>query len=329
MPFQVTFSQRLLQVNAIQSVSAGPDASAVCDISFVLTATVVGELTGHALLWEQISGTPVTFDSPVDQLSVSYTQNNFDDKTFRFYVDKGTSFQKYDDVTIFGSPTTSQLNSASTGTLFSATTTESIYGEDISLEMLSPFPLTDYSNMVEYTSVLDPILTWNIPETIGIVTGSLVQVMDALGAWTTIAALPPEDTMYKITDTSKRYRIRMLIMFSSLQHIDSNAIWVPSAHVNIHAVDQATAFTSISSNLTSTYNYDINVITLISKDVVDIADSHGSTQVANPYNYDVTKVILTILLPPVDSNRAQASISATPIINDYDVTVSSGGQVGG
>lgn len=104
----VNLSYGLEELPAITQYSAGPDQTVICAIYVHLTATMLAdEMEGHDTLWEQIKGTPVTFiGSPLNNLEVSYEQTNIkDDKTFRFWIDKGTPDALYDDITIYGTPT--------------------------------------------------------------------------------------------------------------------------------------------------------------------------------------------------------------------------------
>jgi hypothetical protein len=102
---------KILVQNVINYVSAGPNQYAVCSTSITLTATVLGNLVGHTLLWEQISGNTlgVTISGPTNTLSLSYTNavppGSFSDKTWRLWIDKGSLHQMYSDVVVFGTPT--------------------------------------------------------------------------------------------------------------------------------------------------------------------------------------------------------------------------------
>jgi hypothetical protein len=73
--------------------------------TITITALVSGNLTGHTILWEQISGQTVTFTTPTDQLSVTFTQTSLaDDKEFIFWIDKGTSHAVFQYVYVSSKP---------------------------------------------------------------------------------------------------------------------------------------------------------------------------------------------------------------------------------
>lgn len=102
---------KILVQNTINYLDAGPDQYAVCSTSITLTATVYGNLVGHTLLWEQISGNTlgVTIGGPTNTLSLSYTNavppGTFSDKTWRLWIDKGSVNEMYSDVVVYGTPT--------------------------------------------------------------------------------------------------------------------------------------------------------------------------------------------------------------------------------
>lgn len=66
---------KILVQNVIHYLDAGPDQYAICTNNITLTATVIGDLAGHVLLWEQISGNTlgVTVTSPTNELTLTYT----------------------------------------------------------------------------------------------------------------------------------------------------------------------------------------------------------------------------------------------------------------
>lgn len=106
MPFQISLSHYKRGPGIIYSFDAGENKNAICGtINITLTARVNGDLFNHTLWWEQVSGNPVNWLSPRDQLTVDVSYPASDDKVFRFYIDKGTSREQYADVTIYGTPT--------------------------------------------------------------------------------------------------------------------------------------------------------------------------------------------------------------------------------
>ena len=78
-----------------------------CNDIVTLTADITGDLTGHTVVWDQISGTPVIWLENQDQISVMFQQPTAirDDKVFRFYIDKDTPYQVYYDTLVTAVPT--------------------------------------------------------------------------------------------------------------------------------------------------------------------------------------------------------------------------------
>ena len=105
-------SKRLgrLTIGKISSFTAMPDIVAILATQVTLNVEVIGDLRGHTFLWEQIAGTTVgvSFTTPTNQFTVTYTNNpvigTFDDKRFRFWIDKGTPRAQYKDIWVYGSP---------------------------------------------------------------------------------------------------------------------------------------------------------------------------------------------------------------------------------
>jgi len=104
MPFQVTFSTRHRQFKQITLRTAGEDQTHICSPTIYLEAEVDGDLSGHFVEWEQISGTTVTLQLS-NTLTPFFDAVDGTDKVFRCYVDRGTPYEQYDDVTIWKTPT--------------------------------------------------------------------------------------------------------------------------------------------------------------------------------------------------------------------------------
>lgn len=107
MPFQVSVSYKINEAPPVILITAGADQQISCATSVVLTAVVdePGNLTGHTLEWEQLTGAPVILSCPTC-LTTTYALVGLTDKSFRFWIDKGvTNKEQYDDVFIFHTPT--------------------------------------------------------------------------------------------------------------------------------------------------------------------------------------------------------------------------------
>lgn len=118
MPFQNTLvrGRQLLPVPVL-SISAGPDRFSICALTVSLLATVelvAEDVTIHNFRWEQVGGDPVIWDTPQNALAVTYTATSGADVTLRIYADKNTSVERFDEIVIFGTPSSVVLNGMGT-----------------------------------------------------------------------------------------------------------------------------------------------------------------------------------------------------------------------
>lgn len=87
-----------------------------CDNIVMLSATVLGDPSGHTFEWEQISGEPVIWLESVYQTNVMFQQPaTRDDKIFHFVVDKGKAIEKRYEVLVTAIPTDILTTSISSG----------------------------------------------------------------------------------------------------------------------------------------------------------------------------------------------------------------------
>lgn len=104
MPIYVGYSQKR---RTVRITSAGKTQYLLCppaDIDLGAYLNDTSNLRNHTILWEQIKGTPVTLASE-DTLGTSFPHSDTEDKTFRFWLDKGTNREQYKDVDIYYTPT--------------------------------------------------------------------------------------------------------------------------------------------------------------------------------------------------------------------------------
>lgn len=84
-------------------VSAGQTQNITCNLTVTLQGQVtlaVGDMSFHAIEWEQLEGTPVTlFDA--NTLNPWFDNPGLSDFVFRLWVDKGTVIERFADVSIF------------------------------------------------------------------------------------------------------------------------------------------------------------------------------------------------------------------------------------
>lgn len=104
MPFQVSFSTRHRQFKQVTLITAGEDQLHICTPTIYLEGVVEGDLLGHTIEWEQISGTTVTLQQ-ANTLTPFFDFVDTTDKIFRLWIDRGTPYEQYDDVRILKTPT--------------------------------------------------------------------------------------------------------------------------------------------------------------------------------------------------------------------------------
>lgn len=100
-----------------------------CNNIVMLSATVLGDPTGHTFEWEQISGEPVIWLESVYQTNVLFQQPaTKDDKIFHFVVDKGKNIEKRYEVLVTSMPTDILTTSISSGNALVTSRTYGITG---------------------------------------------------------------------------------------------------------------------------------------------------------------------------------------------------------
>lgn len=90
----------------------------LCLTTVEFTPVLRGIATGHTYLWEQISGdqSTVIWLTPKNQKDVVIDLGNMKvDRVFRFWISKGTRYEKYYDIHIYGTPFDRITNAANAG----------------------------------------------------------------------------------------------------------------------------------------------------------------------------------------------------------------------
>lgn len=90
--------------NDVVLVTAGNDQQQVCASTIYLSASIIGNITGHTFLWEQISGSAITLIQNTTTTAYYIIDINPTDKVFRFWIDKGKYNEQYQDITVYSTP---------------------------------------------------------------------------------------------------------------------------------------------------------------------------------------------------------------------------------
>jgi len=225
MPFQVSYSAKATPVGLITFFSAGEDQPAVCDGNVTMTAIVIGDLSGHTVLWEQLTGPAVTWTSPQDQLQVTYTVATFEDRSFRFYIDKDTGSEQSDDINIFGTPTEAYYFGLPDGNCIVN------FGGVVrcnapDLKIGYDFPGDKITAAACRTSN-NPELLWDSDCENDTLIQFIVQRRIVAGAWTDEALLPPTQFRYTPLNPGATYRVVAirLELNSTISSTPSNAVY--------------------------------------------------------------------------------------------------------
>ena len=206
MPFQVVYSSRISAPGVITYFTAGEDQAALCSVNNTLEATVIGDTEGHTFLWEQMSGNPIVWTSPTDQLLVTYNNPSaiYDDKVFRFWIDKGKPDQQYDEITVFGTPTakavfnygSDQATYASLGSTYNCRAPEA----SMSLTFIGSPQEGSESDESSFA------LMWGLPECDS---DEILQfgIQEASSPWSEIAIVPKTGNTYSPIVPNRAYRV--------------------------------------------------------------------------------------------------------------------------
>jgi hypothetical protein len=329
MPFFIATSYRNLVQPAVDSVFAGDDILAICDNSSTLTATVVGDLAGRTILWEQISGSPVSFSTPTNQLTASFTAFNFDDKVFRFTVDKNLSSEKFDEITVFGTPTEKvahPIQQSSASFIKHPTPVASI------IVALESTPQT----VVYCKDLSNPVLIWTMPDTTVQVLDFDIQFKLNSGPWTTEATTSPSSRMYTplFADPAYKYRVVANLkttnaVFGSpsnrqIRDIIQEDLLVVNDHIQVSIRQQA-------PRTMLTFSTDTLKLVNRAPDVDDVVLNQGQIPLVSIMSAFTVETLALIIKPPTESATYVTShqkITTSQIVS-FTVEDLTGGSVGG
>lgn len=260
MPFQLSLTSRSRSSRGvISSFSAGDQQFATCAIEVTLTATVIGDLTGHNILWEQLTGdTQIVFVTPTNQLTATYNVigGGSNDRIFRFYIDKGTPLERFDDVTVWGTPTeTTTLRISSTASFSTDTACRNVACGTSYIYYGLPAPSLGGSFATDPTTNF--LLTWGSPTCIEDGPTLVTVVQNNNGNMTLIGTFDID--IYSNVAVSAPYDVYYL---STTYTVDGNTYTQPSCRINQtqpsntiseYITDTVFPFSSVSNSNTVYY----------------------------------------------------------------------------
>ena len=340
MPFQVVFNVFNVPAGIISSFTAGEDFLAICDTSISLQATVIGDTTGHVFLWEQISGSAVTWTSPLNQLSATYTTSIFDDKIFRFWIDKGTPNQQFDDVIIYGTPTEIKFLSMGASNNGVVNYGSGVRCRDLNLRGVNNFPFTQHNGVVGCGST-DWNLIWDEPCDVEHIVHYIVQEKNILGPWNDVATVTPmAPRQYSSVNLGSSYRILTVFTDYFLTSYNaSNSFYANPSNLSpdiTAAEGKSVSITSKSENIAITV---YNVLQLFNKlcspdspDISQVNSSESRVEQLKVTAYNVLELFKQTCEPDspdiahVNSSESRVEQLKVTAYNVLDLT---GSEIGG
>ena len=153
-------------ISTVGLMSAGEDQVAICNPVVYLEATIIGDLTGHTTEWVQMSGTPTVSLIVVDNVRSYYLVPGLpgSDKVFRFYVDRGSVFEQYREITIRTTPASIARWGENGGTIGLKTEPSYSFVQSFRSAILAPFDYTIPFNSLGTFVSGTAILSYGLPE---------------------------------------------------------------------------------------------------------------------------------------------------------------------
>jgi hypothetical protein len=167
----------------------------ICESTITLSVDLVGDIRGHTFLWQQLSGSPITFETPANATSVVFQQTAIaDDKTFVFWIDYGLPYAIATYILVSSKPTDNAVVGAGTGNIIGVGGTTVALGASTQQPNVSLSPVvtvpTYYGNAVTYNS---GVSSWEVvitpPTTLSDLSSYTVRVNNGNG-YQPITTLP-------------------------------------------------------------------------------------------------------------------------------------------
>jgi len=280
MPFQVSLCATT-NITTVIAISLRPDVFSPCIVSLDLIATVTsGRIEGHTLLWELHSGSQVVFTTPVNQLIATCTLLDSTDKVFYFWVDKGTSKEKYYVFNYYGTAIDYIYNQFANTLILSNSI---ITNGSPDCSTIAGTPAIFNANPAGQ-GVLNPtnlVLTWQLPlNTINLWSISVEQNIS--GVWANILNLLPTDPQILTNATNDTYyRIKTIYKIDNGYYSQYSCIYyllINTADKNIYIDD--ILYNSFNNTTTATVltNYTLLSTDSATDEIFDITTNYfGNT----------------------------------------------------
>lgn len=346
MPFQVVYSvYQVVPKGLIYDFTAGDDVTSICSTQVTLQATIYGDPQGHRFLWEQLEGSDVTWETTQTELTVTISFSQFDDKKLRFWIDKGSKDERYDDVWVWGTPTEQFINSQ-------GVTTQN--NQNITMDGLCrrlPCSAVDavtniYSNPIygyAECGSTNYVLRFRTPDCwVDRVLYYRIQEKQSDGSYNTVDTTPvnPNDLHYYTTpDVGKYYRITPVYQLNDInQQYDymfaSCDIYTASTNDGADAVETYVGEHGVITNRNiSINNYNVRVRTKIERTPSEDYTVAGGVITSNNFAVSNYNVRVRTKIEQSESEDYTVAGGVTTVNNftltNYSVLARDGSQVGG
>jgi len=289
---------------------AGDDQFITCSSGTTLTATLWGYRPQTAtLLWEQISGPAVQWQTPQNQATVSFLKNNLQgnsniDIKFRLWINKskGPTLEQYSDVWVYSTPTS--FGGIGGQYAMNVTAYRNVDATD--------FPVGGSSTIQiipSLTTVGGYQLRWNSPANPHLIVQTDIQQF-INGAWETIGITTGNISFFDGIDPT--YSYRLIVTKNRIeQGVGSDFTYFtssPSQRLpdDLTNYSAGTSSVDFGINSLSVYNQIFIERTLLSLQPLQSEGSSGVSYASNVNTiYNVVTIERTITgCPPGDSNGA-------------------------
>jgi hypothetical protein len=283
-------------------------------------------MAGHTAEWVQLSGTTVEFLTDPNSVEASFAQSaNRDDKVFRFYLDRDTSFEQYRDVLV--TPTARDTTNVNQLATFSGSISNyTNFGTAVSTITIngvgSTPPNTATFNTLPYT------LSWVVPSVTYPILYTSIDVYGYDGSsYVLIGNFPAATTSTTLNQiyTSFKFRTNFNLYTTPLfpNYVDSAVF--PNNYEYMLGADETNSNIS-STGIGNISKYQTQILTLSANLYVDTTNSFvTATASGNIVKYQ-TQILSLIPLPelPEDTTTMYVNSVIAGTIQIYQRQVSAG-----
>lgn len=323
-------------------LSAGETQQVVCTPMVYLSATFEGDLNRHTTEWEQIEGTPLVTLISVDATNSYYAVSGApgSDKVFRFWIDKGRSYQQYADVTIRTTPT----DDITIDLTFTSLPTLPVVRDSFKVSQMLLMGNLIFDDSIPFNSAGDTftdnfILSWDLPklfkETLDNETqrfynnflGTTLETFN-VSTWENLTTVLGSNLReFVLPANSDKLRINSLYFYNG----QTNVVTGNWFQLDTDSLKVITAKESIPDVKMSSVNNDTTITRLIYTLNLQTYDTTiNDEMVTTPVNNQTSVSQIVYLLLPVTYDTTIDPLQTTASVNlTYSITRVTTGTIGG